>query len=41
MIHIFKEAVADRQQNILNYYHSDLIVKAKLIDVIVNFIKNN
>jgi hypothetical protein len=41
MNHIFKEAVADRQQNILNYYHSDLIVKGKLIDVIVDFIKNN
>jgi len=41
MIHIFKETVADRQQNILNYNHSDLIVKGKLTDEIVDFIKNN
>ena len=41
MNHIFKEAVADRQQNISTYSQPDLPVKEELIEVIVDFIKNN
>ena len=39
MNHIFKEAEADRQKNISTYSQPDLPVKKELIEVIVDFIK--
>lgn len=40
MNHIFKEAEADREKNISTYSQPDLPVKKELIEVIVDFIKN-
>jgi len=41
MNHIFKEAVLERSQNISTYSQPDLPVKKELIEVIIDFIKNN
>ena len=40
MNHIFKEAESDREKNISTYSQPDLPVKKELIEVIVDFIKN-